>query len=300
MRKLTDREVEEWLCRSAKSEKSALRDVLLAIGEVEARQLHLKRGHGSLYSYLKNFGYDSGSAQRRIDAARLCRDVQGTLERICSGSLSFSQVEAIQRGIKMSSKTGAVPLTAKAELVSLVSVSPAAQANAVVADFFGFALPKRTVVREQGGGFVRVAITFRSDTWTIIEHCRNLLGHIVADGELSEVFHQVSHFYECKNDPGRDCSNSDAEVTLQHLYGALPDKVRRFVFQRDKVCQYTDEESGRQCGSKFRREVDHIIPRYEGGSNDPANLRLLCRAHNQFVSPADRYGKRKPGASPSP
>ena len=38
------------------------------------------------------------------------------------------------------------------------------------------------------------------------------------------------------------------------------------------------------CGSTRRLQVDHIISRYHGGSNDPANLQTLCAVCNQHVS----------------
>jgi hypothetical protein len=34
------------------------------------------------------------------------------------------------------------------------------------------------------------------------------------------------------------------------------------------------------CGSKASAHVDHIIPRYAGGSNDESNLQLLCGTCN--------------------
>ena len=58
--------------------------------------------------------------------------------------------------------------------------------------------------------------------------------------------------------------------------------VRRFVFQRDKVCQWTDPITGRKCESTHLLEIDHCKPRWAGGGNEIENLRVLCRAHNQW------------------
>ena len=33
-----------------------------------------------------------------------------------------------------------------------------------------------------------------------------------------------------------------------------------------------------RCGKSGRLEVDHIVPVWKGGGDDPANLRALCRA----------------------
>ena len=55
---------------------------------------------------------------------------------------------------------------------------------------------------------------------------------------------------------------------------SIPDKVRLFVWQRDKgQCV--------KCGSRERLEFDHIIPVVEGGSSTERNVQLLCEACNR-------------------
>jgi hypothetical protein len=46
-------------------------------------------------------------------------------------------------------------------------------------------------------------------------------------------------------------------------------------------CAFRDPATGKTCGSRFQLEIDHIHPIALGGSNDPSNLRVLCRQHNQ-------------------
>ncbi len=58
--------------------------------------------------------------------------------------------------------------------------------------------------------------------------------------------------------------------------------VRRFVFQRDRVCQWKDPKTGRKCESRHLLEIDHVHPRWQGGGNEIENLRVLCRNHNQW------------------
>lgn len=60
-------------------------------------------------------------------------------------------------------------------------------------------------------------------------------------------------------------------------------KVRRAVWLRDYGrCQFLDSRSQRRCLSKFSLEVDHIEPFALNGGNSVENLRLYCRAHNQY------------------
>lgn len=54
---------------------------------------------------------------------------------------------------------------------------------------------------------------------------------------------------------------------------AVPRSTRRQVLARDKhECQ--------NCGSQHALQIDHIQPRAKFGSNDPQNLRVLCRNCN--------------------
>ncbi|HEY8278906.1 MAG TPA: HNH endonuclease signature motif containing protein, partial [Bdellovibrionota bacterium] len=42
-----------------------------------------------------------------------------------------------------------------------------------------------------------------------------------------------------------------------------------------------DQSRCTNCGSTYALEVDHILPKAKGGSDDATNLRLLCRSCNQ-------------------
>ena len=63
---------------------------------------------------------------------------------------------------------------------------------------------------------------------------------------------------------------------------AIPAATRRQVWQRDEGrCRYVDPQTGRRCTSRHLLQIDHVHPYALGGSADPANLRLLCRAHHR-------------------
>ncbi|MGE3759849.1 MAG: HNH endonuclease [Pseudobdellovibrionaceae bacterium] len=63
---------------------------------------------------------------------------------------------------------------------------------------------------------------------------------------------------------------------------SVSQETRRAVFNRDKgECQFLSRD-GIKCRSTYRIELDHIIPRSQGGPDSVANLRCVCRAHNQW------------------
>ncbi len=59
--------------------------------------------------------------------------------------------------------------------------------------------------------------------------------------------------------------------------GAVWERNRAITLTRDPTCQIPDPHD---C-TVTSTEVDHIIPRRHGGSNDLRNLRGACRNGNQ-------------------
>jgi hypothetical protein len=64
----------------------------------------------------------------------------------------------------------------------------------------------------------------------------------------------------------------------------VPAALEREVRKRDGgVCQW-QLDSGGICGSRFRIQLDHIIPLAFGGKSELKNLRLLCATHNKWAA----------------
>lgn len=61
-------------------------------------------------------------------------------------------------------------------------------------------------------------------------------------------------------------------------YGAEWDRIRPRILTRDRYLCQTCLRAGRVTLGNI---VDHIIPKAEGGSDDEANLEVICRAHHQ-------------------
>lgn len=98
-----------------------------------------------------------------------------------------------------------------------------------------------------------------------------------------------------------------------HVREPIPVKVRTFIHQRDEGRCTFENDRGERCVETGNLEIDHRIPVAQGGTNEPENLRLLCRAHNnleaerafgrEFMA-SKRENKKgpteKPGPNPKP
>lgn len=91
----------------------------------------------------------------------------------------------------------------------------------------------------------------------------------------------------------RDPARRNARREARKARGAVPHpETRRIstamhdaVWQRDGGrCTFVGPD-GLRCPSTSRLEIDHIRPYALGGaSDDAANLRVMCKAHNQLLA----------------
>jgi hypothetical protein len=62
------------------------------------------------------------------------------------------------------------------------------------------------------------------------------------------------------------------------------------VYERDGLRCTWQGPDGVRCEARAWLENDHAHPRGRGGSSEPENVRILCRAHNQRAAEL-HYGR---------
>jgi len=83
-----------------------------------------------------------------------------------------------------------------------------------------------------------------------------------------------------------DGISPDAPAHLRDRSGVKPIAPGRFreVWKRDQGrCAYVSP-AGRRCESRWMLEFDHVHEFARGGEATVDNVRLLCRAHNQYLA----------------
>jgi hypothetical protein len=70
-----------------------------------------------------------------------------------------------------------------------------------------------------------------------------------------------------------------AVITVGTRSPGLSPKLRRAVLLRDARCRFPG------CGRRRGLEVHHLVPRSRGGSDDIANLAVVCAAHHRLLVP---------------
>ncbi|MGZ3802295.1 MAG: hypothetical protein ACXVCL_19170, partial [Bdellovibrio sp.] len=81
--KISNSDLELQLKNLVAKERKLLHVILEHIKEVDVRKIYLERAYSSLYEYLvKELGYSGSAAMRRIEAARLLKEVPTLAEKI--------------------------------------------------------------------------------------------------------------------------------------------------------------------------------------------------------------------------
>jgi hypothetical protein len=273
IRKLSDDEVIAGLDNRVEFETTNEAEMIDYIREVLYRRLWLKYHANNIYDFMTgaHYHYPPAVAQRKIDAARMMEVFPEIKELMLREELNISQLGMLAQALRQKE----ISLEAQAQVLDLMRGQNIENSRIIINEAFEIQVKKRESVRLQRDGSVRLNATFSKEEWEIITKAKELISHSVPSGEIAKVLTYCAAFTVSK----KDLSTSAAEVKPRQSQG-VSRASRRFVFKRDKTCRFQHPD-GRFCGSKYQLQVDHIISKWKGGSNDVENLQLLCGVHNR-------------------
>lgn len=253
---LSNKALDEKLNQLVSGEREILTEIIIHIREVASRRMYLDFGHGSLFDYLtQRMGYANGSAQRRIDAARLSVDVPAVIDHIESGEINLSQISIMSQATRQVPRDIKVEKETKEQIIADLCEKTVAQSEVLVSKALNIPVKEVTKTKHQQDESIRLEITFTKEQWDKLTKAKELLSHVLPDGS-GTIIKNRSH---------------------------IPIRVQRQVLTRDRCCQYRSKITNQKCASTWKLEIDLIQPVWAGGGNEPENLRALCSAHNNKV-----------------
>jgi len=131
----------------------------------------------------------------------------------------------------------------------------------------------------------KLQVTIGEETRVKLAELQDLLSHQIPDGDPSEILDRAldALLTETKKKKAAitDKPRTSKKKTTARTR-AIPAPIRREVFERDEGrCAFADAE-GRRCGATWKVEFHHGMAYGRGGTHDPDNIELRCRAHNQY------------------
>ena len=273
---MTDDQIETQLKDLIQVERRNTNEILKLINLAESRDLALKRGFSSTFDWLTTgLGYSSSAANRRIQSARLIQAMPEIAEKLEVGDVNLTTLTKARSAIRASEKVNGkkMNLDRQAEVIDAIANQTSEQVDATLLTI----LPETasTVHQERAKqiteDLTRLTLNLTKEDMEKLAWAKDYLSHVVPDGALGLIFARVLTEFKERHE-------TKTTVKAQRL-----------------TCEFTDQKTGRTCGSTYQTESDHIVPAALGGSDDPSNRRCLCRKHNQMMA---RYwlGRKWAGA----
>jgi 5-methylcytosine-specific restriction endonuclease McrA len=341
-------------------ERRATMDLIEHLREIEKRMLFLDLGYKSLFDFaVGHLGLSEGSAQRRIAAMRLVRDVPEARAKLESGALSLSNASRVQTvfraaqtaarakstesggtngtgGTSVTSGTGAtggtnatggtsdassigsaLSIDQKKEILESISGLTQKECESKLLELLPQAAPKMLERdRQVNEDRFELKMILSKEAHDKMKELQQLFSHTLKTGAASELFEiliereivrqrkmkpvsseensapssenissEISSFDQLpenissKGSPIRTSTAAAVRTEIVRSRKHISNSLRREIWKRADGCCEAKEKSGR-CKSRYRLELDHIIPHARGGGDTFENLRLYCRAHN--------------------
>ena len=287
--------------------------ILHHLRELDRRRLYSKLGYSSLFAYcVQGLGYAESSAQRRIEAMRMIRELPEIEKKIQDGSLSLSVVAKAQTFFKQEAKS-AHPFSTdekKEILQTLEGLSFRQAERELLTHSTQPAVSIQEKARALPNQLTEVRFIADEALMSDLEKLKGLLAHRSPNLGWGELVRSLAEIGLEKLDPIRKAERAEKRkaakqeaalptsavktLTAQPDPEPSPNKPRsRVIHAEDKHAVWKrDQGKCVRCGSKYLLELDHRIPFAEGGANSAENLRLTCRGCNQWYA-AQAFGIEK-------
>jgi hypothetical protein len=283
----------------AAQERGVIADVLAHIAEVDFRKAYVPEAYDSISAYcVGELRLSEDAAAKRIQVARAGRQCPAIFAALSEGHVHLSGLVLLAPHLTPENT---------AELLAAATHKRKSEIERLVAERFP-KLPSPTLLApspsaagpgEHAPGHVHecarvtpvapqkfaLQLTMDESTHDKLRYAQELLGHQVPDGDIATVLDRALDLlverlertrFRITDRPGRPGATP---APGSHY---VPAHVKRVVVKRDQCrCAYVSE-SGRRCEARKRLEFDHEVPVARGGESTVENVRLRCRAHNQY------------------
>jgi hypothetical protein len=282
------------------SERKITAEVVEYIREIDSRRAFSELGYTSTFAFLTEaHGYTAGAAQRRIDAARLLKEMPEIKEQLKTGELNLMQMTCLAHAVREKEKTSSckVGLDEKRKIIDAVKGKELSSSQFTIYDMLDIEPKKMEIKKIQKDESTRIEMTFSKEESQILQEVKDSLSHVMPGASVSEILIYLSkqHLKNKKTQPKAtakmevkrdDATTSKLEVNYEvkgksdnpHYVRA---SIKREVREEQTCCQWK-HKNGRMCGSTFQLQADHRQSIWAGGSSEKVNLQTLCSFHNRM------------------
>lgn len=194
--------------------------VLEYIVEIDRRKLYLEKAYPSLFDFLvKEYGYSPSSAMRRIESARLLREVPEISEKIKSGAINLSQMAKLQQTVRAVQKTSnlKVATQTKRDILNRIEFETQAKTELILAQEFNLPHVHFEKARVHKDESITLSVTFTRDQMELLEKVRGLIAHSVPDQKWSDVLTYLAE---------KEIKNRSPKLKAEKIIGSRSSKMK--------------------------------------------------------------------------
>jgi len=290
-------------------------EVLAHIAEVDDRHLYLKMGYVAMAAYcVGELHMSEAAARRRVHAAHTARAFPALFDAIAEGRLHLTAIALLSARFTTTNVDELIAAATHKSVGEIERLLVERWPQAEELHFDGGVRPQ-VVVPQQSDADSRflkstspgstpgsappshvkprvepltpqrfaVQVSIASSTYEKLCRAQDLLSHVLPSRDVANVFDRaLDALLEKleKRKVGAGTRRSRKPSSLR----AIPTRVKRAVWERDGGRCSLVGAGGRRCRSTDQVEFDHIKPVALGGGSTVDNVRLLCRAHNQYAA----------------
>ncbi len=317
VKNVSDRELLRRLNELVGRERHGEADLLLHLGEVEARRLYLAEGCSSMYGYCSDvLHFSEGVAGQRIRAARVARRFPILLERLRRGEIHLAglsvlathltkdnHLELLERArhktrnaieeivADLAPKPDAPSLVR--ELPEPVAVSAPAAAGSRAAPLPSAPAPARYERRTPeplGQRRYKIQFTAGPELCCKLREAQALLRQQIPDGDLAEIFDRALTLL-VEDVKRKKFAQTSRPAKRERASGGrsrhIPAEIKRAVYARDGGSCAFVARNGRRCGVRERLEYHHLDPWARSLSHSVNGIELRCQQHNFYEAERD-------------
>jgi len=249
------------------------------LAEIQRRGLHLQMAFSTIYDFCHHqLRMSEDQAYRYSNAARLvARFGDSLLDDLESGEHHLAGLALLKKHL------------AKDENAWLLDEARGLSKRAIerlLATHF----PKEATTRDRvvylSETQVQVTLTMSVEALEQFRYAAEMMSHANPGHELGPVIERAAPLLVAQLEKSRQAKTSRAEQPKPRPNpdAAVARPTKREVFARDGwQCSFVSK-TGNRCTAKSFLELDHETPRAWNGTNDAANLRVLCRFHNDHAA----------------
>ncbi|MCB0412541.1 MAG: DUF222 domain-containing protein, partial [Bdellovibrionales bacterium] len=201
---MTLNQIDDRMADLVKTERSTTREILELIRRAESMKLPEQLGYRDAYQWLiQRHKYSGSAAHRRIQAARLLREIPEVASKVEAGKVNLSTLCKMQTIIRAQQKaTGVRPsIESKREAIIQIENKSSNQAEQVLQSLFPEAeVTQEKVVHKKDGGR-RCTVELSSNAAELLDRVRELLSHTMPGASMGELVERLAKDFVTRNDP---------------------------------------------------------------------------------------------------